>query len=85
GGPGGGQGGGNAPAVPETAVGKASAELRAALENKESTAEQIKVKLAALRDARAKAREALTKAQNELKELVTVKQEAFLVSRGMLE
>ena len=69
----------------ESAVAKASQDLRTALENKDSTPDQIKAKLTALRDARAKAKEDLTKAQAELKELITVRQEAVLVSRGMLE
>ena len=41
--------------------------------------------LPALRDARAKARENLTKAQAELKELLTARQEAMMVAYGMLE
>ena len=41
--------------------------------------------MAKLREARTKAREDLTKAQNELRELLTMKQEAALVMMGMLE
>lgn len=81
GGPGGG-GGGNAPSTP---LAEAARALQTTLENKDASAEDIKAKLAALRDARAKAKEQLTVAQNELKELVTARQEAVLVSQGMLD
>lgn len=84
GGPGGGQGGGDANA-PQSPVANASRELRETLDNKDSTPDQIKVKLQALRDVRVKAREELTTAQAELKELLTARQEAALVAQGMLE
>lgn len=44
-----------------------------------------KAALTALREARAKAREELEKAQKELKDLLTLKQEARLVTMGLLE
>jgi hypothetical protein len=66
-------------------VATASQELRTTLDNKESTPEQIKAKLDALRAARAKAREELTAAQNELREIASVRQEAVLVRDGVLE
>ena len=47
--------------------------------------DEVKGKLAALRDARAKAREQLAQAQAELKEIVTSKQEATLMVMGLLE
>jgi hypothetical protein len=75
-------GGGETPANP---VATASQELRTTLENKDATAEQIKAKLDALRAARAKAKEELTKAQTELREIASVRQEAVLVRDGLLD
>jgi hypothetical protein len=80
-----GGGGGGAPAQPETEVGKAAAALRTALEDKATAAEEIQKKLTTLRDARAKAHENLAKAQKDLKDLLTQRQEATLVVNGMLE
>jgi hypothetical protein len=48
-------------------------------------AADVKAKMAALREARAAAKQDLTKAQAELKELLTQKQEATLLMMGMLE
>lgn len=57
--------------------------LQKAIESKASS-EEIKSKLAKLREAR-KAREAaLEKAQNELSEVLSLRQEAILVSMGVL-
>ena len=69
----------------QTPVSKASRELRAALENKDTPAEEITKKLAALREAREKGRAELQAAQKELKEVLTARQEAVLVTFGMLE
>ena len=80
--PGGEDANANRPANP---VADAARDLQPLLENKDATAEQIKVKLQALRDARTKAKEELTKAQNELREILTQRQEAVLVSMGMLD
>ena len=80
--------GGGAPAdanVPQSPVAAASKDLQDLLDNKDSTSEQIKVKLTALREARTKAHEELVAAQAELKELLTARQEAVLVVRGMLD
>ena len=85
--PGGEPDGAVAPAAdtgPQSPVATASRELREAVDNKDSTPEQIKAKLQALRDARAKADAELAAAQAELKELLTARQEAVLVSRGIL-
>jgi hypothetical protein len=83
----GGRGGNNNNNTPPAADDPAAKarDLQAALDNKDSTTDQIKEKLAALREARTKAHDALVKAQNELKELVTVRQEAVLVNMGLLE
>ncbi|HEX2972743.1 MAG TPA: hypothetical protein VHP11_10445 [Tepidisphaeraceae bacterium] len=70
---------------PETAVGKANQDLRAALENKDTSADEIAKKLQALRDAREQAKQNLLTAQKELKELLSQRQEATLVMSGMLD
>ncbi|HEY7115848.1 MAG TPA: hypothetical protein VH475_04625, partial [Tepidisphaeraceae bacterium] len=69
----------------QTAVAKAAAELRAAIDDKSTSPEDINKKLAALRDAREKARAELQAAQKELKDVLSARQEAVLVSSGMLE
>lgn len=92
GGPGGGGPGGGGPGAaapnanqPQSDLAKAAQELRTVLDDKNSTAEQITQKLAALRQAREKAHTELAAAQKELKELLTARQEATLVSNGTLE
>ena len=70
---------------PQTALQKAAAELRQVVENKDASADDAKAKLAAYREARAAARKKLADAQKELQDLVTAKQEAALVSMGLLE
>jgi len=81
GGPGGGPGGDQ----PQSPVMQKTQDLRTALENKDTSPDQLKAKLQALRDARAKAREDLTKAQGELRDVLTTRQESVLVMLGMLE
>jgi Spy/CpxP family protein refolding chaperone len=68
-----------------SAMQTASRELRDTLENKDATAEQIQAKLTAFREAREKAKATLVSAQKELKEVLTQRQEAVLVSMGMLD
>jgi hypothetical protein len=68
----------------QSAVGKATQELRDVLSNKEAKSEQIKAKLTALRTAKEKAKKDLATAQKELKKNLTVKQEAILVLSGYL-
>jgi hypothetical protein len=68
-----------------TPVQQKSRDLQASLDNKEAKPEELKAKLAALREARQKAKADLTKAQEELRELLTVRQEAVLVMMGTLE
>lgn len=80
----GGEGGG-APAAPETDTGKAMSALQTTLDNKEASPEEIKAKLTALRQAREKAKAELNQAQESVRELVTVRQEAQLVAMGLLE
>jgi hypothetical protein len=65
--------------------GAGARDLQQTLDNKDATAEQIKAKMQVLRDAKTKAREQLAAAQNDLKEMVTTRQEAVLVGMGLLE
>lgn len=65
GGPGGGPGGGQQPTGPSSPVGDAAHELQTLLDNKDATPEQITAKVTALRTAKAKAKEELTKTQTE--------------------
>ncbi len=82
GGPGGGQGnrggGGGAQANPDADA------LQAALDSGAS-AEEIKLKLTAYRDATKKKEADLAKAQDDLRQLLSVKQEASVVLLGLLK
>jgi hypothetical protein len=82
---GGGNNGGGDQQQPTTAVGIAQQDLNKALESKDTPADDLAKKLAALRDAREKARSSTQAAQKELKEVLTARQEAVLVTMGMLE
>jgi hypothetical protein len=68
----------------ETAVSKASDALQTTLENAEATPEQIKAGMTALRTAKEKARQELATAQKELREVLSLRQEAQMVLMGML-
>jgi hypothetical protein len=83
GGPGGG-GGGGADRQPSAAQLK-NTELVDVVKNKTSSPEQLKEKLAAAKAARAQAKAELAKAQEELRELLTVRQEAVLTAIGTLD
>jgi hypothetical protein len=74
-------GGGTEP----TAIDTANENLQKVLDNKESTKEDLRAALSTLREARAKARVELEAAQKELRELLSVRQEAQLVSMGILD
>ncbi len=79
-----GNSGGNPPT--DTRPGSAeSAALRAAIESESTTPEDIKAKLTALREIRKKGVADLAVARENLKNVVTVRQEAVLVSTGLLE
>lgn len=69
----------------QSAVSRASAELRAAIEDKNSSADTITAKVTALREAKEKAKADLAAAQKELRELLTARQEAVLISGGVLD
>jgi Spy/CpxP family protein refolding chaperone len=60
-------------------------ELVEVVKNKTSSPEQLKEKLAAAKAARAQAKAELAKAQEELRELLTVRQEAVLTAIGTLD
>lgn len=62
-----------------------AAEVKAVLDRKDAGAEELKAVLAALREARAAARAEHLRAQEELRELLTVRQETVLVIMGVLE
>jgi len=81
------RGGGGGPGgdQPQSAVGQAAQDLRQTLENKSASPEDISAKLKTLREARQKAQEELASAQKELKDVLTQRQEATLVSFGMLD
>ena len=67
-----------------SAVEKTTQELQKLLADETAKPEQIKVKLTALRTAKEKAQKDLAIAQKELKQNLTVKQEAILVLSGYL-
>ena len=69
----------------ESAVEKASDSLSTVLETESATKEQIKEALTKLRAAKEAAKQELVKAQEDLKEVLTLKQEAKLVMFGLLE
>jgi len=90
-GPGGDQGGpqgdrrGRGPQGEQTALEKAMIQLRTTLENQSATPEEIKTQLTAVRSAREKAKQDLAVAQQDLKKILTLRQEAMLVEMGQLE
>jgi len=63
---------------------KAQEQLRTTLGNQSASPEEIKKNLTALRDAREKAKLELATAQQELKQILTLRQEAQLVMMGQL-
>jgi hypothetical protein len=73
----GGRGGFNAPPSPE------AEDLQKALDAKASP-DELKAKLAKLRDARKTKEATLAKAQDDLRKVLTVRQEATAVSMGLL-
>ena len=68
-----------------TVVDKASQALQTTLQNTSATPDEIRTKLTALRGAREKAKQELAIAQKQLKEVLTLRQEAQLVMMGMLD
>ena len=68
-----------------TTGGTALEELQTLLESEDTTTSQLRNKMAEVRKERETAIQDLAKAQKELRELLTLKQEAILISIGMLE
>ena len=77
--------GGTAAAQPQSAVEKASAELRQAISGRSTDDKTIATKLAALRKAKADVRVQLAAAQKDLKGDLSPRQEAQLVMMGTIE
>lgn len=80
GGPGG-PGGGNA----DTPMARAASELRAANDDPNMNPQELARRLKAYREARDAAREKLAKAQKDLRELLTQRQEAALLMAGLVD
>jgi hypothetical protein len=59
--------------------------LEELLENKDATTSEIKRLVSEVRKEREKSQEELAKAQMELRELLTVRQEAILITLGLLD
>jgi len=72
-------------AEPGTEVQRRSGELREVLRDESAKAEAIKAKLTALRAAKEKDRRQLAAARQSLRQELTLRQEAHLVLRGLLE
>jgi hypothetical protein len=75
----------NAAPAEQSAVAKASADLRAALDDKTTSPEEITKRLTAYREAREKSRADRAAAQKELKDVLSARQEAVLVNSGLLD
>lgn len=87
GGPGGDQGGRRGPRGmnrEQTEVEKIQQTLRTTLEDTSATPDTIKQQLTQLRQAKEKAKQDLAKAQQDLRQVLTLRQEAVLVLMGML-
>jgi hypothetical protein len=83
---GGGQGGGGGDQNRADRPGSAESQaLRTALESESTSPEDIKAKLAALREFRKKAAAELATAREDLRKVLSVRQEATLVTMGILE
>ena len=68
----------------QTAMGSLLEDLNTVLKSEDATPSQIEEKLAAVRVAREESKIDLAKAQAELRELLTLRQEALLVMMGIL-
>ena len=82
---GGGAGAQGALQQPQSDVDRAATALRTTVDSEGSTTAQIKEKLTAYREARERARNDLVKAQEQLREVLTLRQEAQLVMWGLLD
>jgi len=68
----------------QTALQKAMAQLQTTLENQSASPEELKRQLTTVRQTREKALQELTAAEQSLREILTVRQEAQLVAFGLL-
>jgi len=66
-------------------VDRSKSELRQMLASKDASADQIKARLTALRVAQEHSRQEMTKARQNLRQLLTLRQEATLVLNGLLD
>ena len=73
------------PPVDQSPVAKAATNLQTVADNKDAKPEDVKAALDAYRAAQAKAAEELQAARKDLKDVLTVQQEAKLVLTGILE
>jgi len=80
-----GGGGGGRNNSPPTAIQTATEALQQSVDNKNATTEELKSKLVALREQRARLQSQLDRARAELQSLLTVRQEAVLVQMGVLD
>lgn len=78
---GGGQGADQTPSAAQQAL----TDLNTTLQDPNASADVIKTKLDALRDARGKAKEQLAADQKDLQSVLTQRQEAYLVMDGLLD
>lgn len=76
---------GRGSAQPTSPLEQKKSELRELLRNKDAKPEQIKGGLSALRTAREKANQELVKAKQDLRQIMTLRQEAVLVLNGLLD
>jgi len=82
---GGGGRGGPGAEEPQSELQQAQSALQETLANANASAADISAKLKAFREAREKARQELDLAQKELREVITLRQEAQLVLMGLLD
>ena len=79
-------GGGDGPTTETPRPGQAeSTALKDALASDATSVDEIKAKLTAVRNARKTAQASLAQARDELRKVLTVRQEAALVNMGLLE
>jgi hypothetical protein len=69
----------------DTAIGRAQADLQSALTDKSISPDEVAKRLGALRAAKDAQKQDLVKAQQDLKELLSQRQEAVLVLAGYLD
>jgi septation ring formation regulator EzrA len=72
-------------AQPLSPVDQATEDLQTAMDDPNTNADVIKTRLDTLRDAKSKAAQDLTVARDQLRSVLTVRQEAVLVDRGILD